>query len=188
MAIKRYVVAHNPETGEYERTGEVTVEHEGRVVHTYSRNDGNFDTGYGTAWCTAWCAIVINSKGQPKEEVLYTDEPRDVHRKSRNVEYTIDGDSWAILAWENHKLGLEIAAREAYEKRMKEHQEIERNRPEKGKKMEVYRGRKVPVGTVGVVAYIHANGGVLLKPEHEWQDREANGVWVDARNLRGVSA
>lgn len=62
--------------------------------------------------------------------------------------------------------------------------EHERNRPIKGKAMIVFKGRKVPVGTRGVVAHISDSGRVLLKASHEWQNRQAQGVWVDARNLR----
>jgi hypothetical protein len=60
--------------------------------------------------------------------------------------------------------------------------EAERNRPTIGKRMRVCRGRKVPIGTVGTVAYI-MNGRVLLKDDDKWQDRRAQGVWVDARYL-----
>ena len=65
-------------------------------------------------------------------------------------------------------------------------EEREKNRPVTGKKMEVYKGRKVARGTVGIVAFVHSNGGVLLKPEAVWKDRNAQGTWVNASNLRAV--
>ena len=74
------------------------------------------------------------------------------------------------------------AVAEKAEKEVRE--EMERNRPVLGKRMEVFKGRKVPVGTIGTVAFIHYNGGVLLKNDHEWQTRKANGVWVNPENLR----
>ena len=53
--------------------------------------------------------------------------------------------------------------------------------------MKVIRGKKVPVGHVGTVAYVHSNGGVLLKAANEWQNRKANGVWVDKEYLEAVN-
>lgn len=67
--------------------------------------------------------------------------------------------------------------------RLEAQAKAERDRPVKGKKMVVVKGRKVPKGTVGTVAYIHPNGGVLLKDDARWEDRNAPGTWVDARNL-----
>jgi hypothetical protein len=64
--------------------------------------------------------------------------------------------------------------------------EAQKNAPAKGKKMVVFKGRKVPLGTVGVVAYVSGSGSVLLKDEANWQDRKADGVWVNAGNLRAV--
>lgn len=50
--------------------------------------------------------------------------------------------------------------------------------------MIVAKGRKVPLGTVGTVAYISSSGSVLLKADSEWQDRKAQGTWVSGANLR----
>ena len=52
--------------------------------------------------------------------------------------------------------------------------------------MVVAKGRKVPKGTVGIVAFVHPNGGVLLKAENEWKDRKAQGTWVNAGNLQAA--
>jgi len=77
-----------------------------------------------------------------------------------------------------------IRRREFEEAEKTRKEEIERNRPVKGKRMEVFKGRKVPVGTSGTVAWISNSGNVLLKPDNVWQDRKADGVWVPAGNLR----
>lgn len=69
------------------------------------------------------------------------------------------------------------------EEAKKEREEAIKNAPAVGKKMQVAKGRKVPVGFVGVVSYISGSGSCLLKAEDVWQDRKANGTWVDARNL-----
>ena len=54
----------------------------------------------------------------------------------------------------------------------------------KGDRVVVARGRKVPVGTTGRVAWVSSNtGGVLVKDEDKWQDRTQNGVWVNPHNL-----
>ena len=58
----------------------------------------------------------------------------------------------------------------------------------KGDRVVVVRGRKVPVGTAGRVAWTSANtGGILVKCEDEWQVREAPGTWVDPRNLEKLA-
>lgn len=57
----------------------------------------------------------------------------------------------------------------------------------KGDRIVVYRGRKVPVGTAGRVAWISsATGSILLKGEDCWEDRSANGTWVNIRNLEKI--
>ena len=65
-----------------------------------------------------------------------------------------------------------------------EHKRIqEQNRPVVGKQMRVARGRKVPVGTVGTVAFISGSGSVLLKDDAVWRDRTSQGRWVDGSYL-----
>ena len=57
----------------------------------------------------------------------------------------------------------------------------------KGDDVVVVRGRKVPVGTRGRVAWVSSNtGGILVKPEAVWQDRVADGTWVNPANLEKV--
>lgn len=75
------------------------------------------------------------------------------------------------------------AADEAAQQRADKEQK-ERHRPVVGKRMVVVSGRKVKPGTQGTVAYVKADGGVLLKDDDKWQDRKANGTWVDGRHLR----
>lgn len=64
-------------------------------------------------------------------------------------------------------------------------EERERNRPVVGKRMIVMKGRKVPVGSEGTVAYIK-DGDILLKPHDSWRDRKANGVWVRGEYLKAL--
>jgi hypothetical protein len=62
--------------------------------------------------------------------------------------------------------------------------ENQRRAFKKGDRVVVARGRKVPIGTIGRIAWISRNtGGILLKDEDKWQDRATDGVWVDPRNL-----
>lgn len=53
----------------------------------------------------------------------------------------------------------------------------------KGEKVVVTKGRKVPLGTQGVIAYLTGDGSALIKPESVWQDRKAEGTWVYLSNL-----
>lgn len=58
----------------------------------------------------------------------------------------------------------------------------------KGDRVVVVRGRKVPVGTTGRVAWVSSStGGILVKDEDKWQDRSQNGVWVEPRNLEKLA-
>jgi len=90
--------------------------------------------------------------------------------------------------WKAHT--EEVARKTAEDKRVREEaqhkaqEEIERDRPVKGKKMVVFKGRKVKVGTIGTVAYVHESGRVLLKDDDKWQDRGAQGTWVSGSNLK----
>lgn len=64
----------------------------------------------------------------------------------------------------------------------------QRNSFVKGDRVVVVRGRKVPVGTVGRVAWVSSNtGGILVKDEDKWQVREADGTWVDPRNIEKIA-
>lgn len=58
----------------------------------------------------------------------------------------------------------------------------------KGDRVVVVRGRKVPVGTEGRVAWVSSNtGGVLVKDEDKWEIREADGSWVNPQNLEKIA-
>ena len=58
----------------------------------------------------------------------------------------------------------------------------------KGDRVVVSRGRKVPLGTAGRVAWVSANtGGVLVKNEDVWLDHSASGTWVNPRNLEKLA-
>lgn len=81
---------------------------------------------------------------------------------------------------EADRIAAEEAKREADARR-------ERDRPVKGKRMRVKSGRKVPVNTVGVVAFVSDNG-VLLKDPARWQDRRSDGVWVNPEHLESFEA
>lgn len=87
----------------------------------------------------------------------------------------------AHVAAELEQVRVQNAQREEQDRLLKEEQE--RNRPVLGKKMTVVKGRKVPIGTEGTVAYISNKGTVLLKDDASWRDRKADGVWVSASNL-----
>lgn len=99
-----------------------------------------------------------------------------------NAELVEDLAAYKAHVAEDVRIAAEKHA--AYEKAAKEaREEEERNRPVKGKKMIVVKGRKVPKGFVGTVAFVSGTGNVLLKDDAEWQDRKAPGTWVSATNL-----
>lgn len=55
----------------------------------------------------------------------------------------------------------------------------------KGDRVVVARGRKLPIGTVGRIAYISANGGYLIKPDDDqWNVRMSPAIgWANSNNL-----
>lgn len=57
--------------------------------------------------------------------------------------------------------------------------------PKLGDKCKVVSGRKVPKGTMGIVAYMNDHS-VLIKAEHEWRNRQANGTWVSKNHVERV--
>lgn len=56
----------------------------------------------------------------------------------------------------------------------------------RGDTVVVVKGRKAPVGTVGVVAYLAEGGGLLIKDPANWQDRKAQGVWANQASVELV--
>lgn len=57
--------------------------------------------------------------------------------------------------------------------------------PKLGDKCKVVSGRKVPKGTMGIVAFMNDHS-VLIKAEHEWKNRQANGTWVAKNHVERV--
>ena len=64
---------------------------------------------------------------------------------------------------------------------------ISRGKFTKGDRVVVVKGRKVPVGTSGVVAWVSRNtGGVLVKSEDSNQIESATGIWMNPKNLERI--
>lgn len=55
-----------------------------------------------------------------------------------------------------------------------------------GDEVVVYKGRKVPIGTSGIVAHVHYTGKYLIKDPATWRDRSTSGIWVRGSNLAKV--
>lgn len=77
------------------------------------------------------------------------------------------------------QVALQIAAVEAERARRAALQ------PKLGDKCKVVSGRKVPKGMMGIVAYMNDHS-VLIKAEHEWKNRQANGTWVSKNHVERV--
>lgn len=103
----------------------------------------------------------------------------------KNPNMLADYEAWkADCAEQEKKQIAKFAAHEAAEQARKAQEG--KDRPERGKRMKVVSGRKVPIGHTGTVAYVIKNGNVLLKDDSDWQDRKADGVWVMRRHLRAI--
>jgi len=97
-------------------------------------------------------------------------------------EMHIDLQAWERLQ-EEKKIAQEKAAAVQRARDEEIAKEKERNNPTLGKRMTVVRGKKVPIGTEGVVAYVKGDS-VLLKDGANWRDRKADGVWVHRAYLK----
>ena len=176
MAIIREPLKHDPESGQWVPSGERSVTYEGRVLRVYKRDYRAMSDVY----TLATFATVVEPDGTIEEVLVNANFECDVGGGHAQVDATPE----CLAAKAAHDAKLEAARRARDEADRARRAEEEKNRPVKGKKMVVARGRKVPLGTVGTVAYVSGSGSVLLKADHEWQDRKAQGTWVDARNLK----
>lgn len=175
MAITRKETRWNPETKSYDEVGTVTT-YEGRVLSVYNRDYRAMSDVY----TLATFALVVEEDGTIREHMVNANFECDVS----GGRATVDATPECLQIKAEHDRKLAEAQRARDEAARKARAEEEKNRPVKGKQMVVAKGRKVPVGFVGTVAYVSGSGSVLLKADHEWQDRKAQGTWVDARNLR----
>lgn len=192
----------------------VTLKHEGRVcaVRTFLGHRNMSDTldytdyrdvrctealvyvgrvGDGSHWDRVLGAPILNRFEWVDCSNHFTWRGADV------LEAEVDevmGNAELVEDWMAHQARMEAEAQKRAEELAKreaaiaaESAEREKNRPVKGKLMQVKRKCKgAEAGHVGVVAVILHNGRCLLKAQHEWQNRQANGVWVNSNNLRAV--
>lgn len=85
------------------------------------------------------------------------------------------------------KTRFEAAETARIEAARKASEEAARNAPEYGKRMVVFRGRKVPVGTVGKVFWMRdGRVGLALSDRKDTRGYNADVAWVDAAYLKAV--
>lgn len=149
---------------------------EGRVVRVFRREYQAMSDVY----TIATYATIVHDDGSVHDILVNANFECDISQGEAQV----DATPWALEMWGVHLTRIKEAqiARDAAERQARE--EEARNRAVKGKRMVVFKGRKVPVGTLGTVAYVSDSGRALLKNDEEWEVRTAQGVWVDVRNLR----
>lgn len=166
---KDYDAATNSYGPEY-----VVTEYEGRVLEVF----GQDYRAMSDVYTFATYARVVTDTGGIDCIMVNANFECDVSQGKA----VVDATPQAIAVWEVHKANVVESnrlEREAYFARLaaKEH-----DRPVKGKRMVVLTGRKHK-GYEGTVAFVKEDS-VLLKHDKEWQDRNAQGVWVNARHLR----
>ncbi len=62
-----------------------------------------------------------------------------------------------------------------------------KSEPRRGSLVVVTSGRKLPLASTWRVAFIHDNGGLLLKDAAAWEDRKKNGTWVNSGNVEVIA-
>lgn len=178
MAITHFTRTWNSDTNTYSAP-ELVTEHTGAVLSLFSRDYRAMSDVYTLAtFALVWCF----TNNRPQEVLVNANFECDQDGGKGVVDAT-DEVKALHAAWKKEQDHLEAKAELTREL---ERAEKLRNAPAKGKKMVVVSGRKVAKGTVGIVAFVHNNGGALLKDEAVWTDRNAPGTWVDARHLRAV--
>lgn len=156
------------------QTGEVQSTYVGQVYSVYTAEHRAMSDVY-TIGTFAWVImpdgehqrVVVNSgMGYADEGWAETDATEEL--------LALFAQKNAIYAAKKAELAALLAEEEAWKVA---------NRPSKGKKMFVYKGKKK--GYVGVCAFVDGDR-VLLKPEDGWQDRKVDGIWFSAMNMRNA--
>lgn len=175
MAITKEKADWNPQTQQRD-IKEVVTTYVGRVIRVHQRDYRAMSDVY----TLATFATVVDDAGEVKEVLVNANFECDDSRGRAVVDAT--PEVLAIKATHDKKIADETER--LNQAVLEERKAKELNRPVPGKKMEVVKGRKVPIGTVGTVAYVSGSGNVLLKADDAWQDRKAQGTWVSSTNLK----
>jgi len=159
------------------KDGNGKVTYAGRVVKVYHDNYRAMSDVY----TLAEFALVHEDDGSFKVRMVNANFELDV--SGRHAE--VDADEVTLAAYSLHLQKIADHEEARRKEQIARFREEERNRPTVGKQMIVFKGRKVPLGTVGTVAHVSGSGdSALLKPDNAWQDRKTDGVWVPIANLK----
>lgn len=158
------------------KDGQLGSSHVGRVLEVFRRDYRAMSDVY----TLATYARVATDAGTVEEVFVNANFECDMSGRTASVDATPE----AIAVWDKVKQDVKDAEERRFQVLLAADREAERNRPVKGKKMVVAKGRKVPVGFQGTVSYVSGSSNVLLKKDDEWEDRQAPGVWVHASNLK----
>ena len=156
------------------RTGEVVATYVGQVHNVFTTEHRAMSDVY-TIGTFAW---VIMPDGSYQSVIVNSGMG---YRDEGWVEVDASAEMLELLARQNAIYAAKKAELDALLAEEKVWNEA--NRPIKGKKMFVYKGKKK--GHVGVCAFVDGDR-VLLKPEEGWQDRKVDGIWFSAANMRNA--
>lgn len=182
-----YIKNDGEEYGRWVRVeGPVHATHIGRVVKTYKREFKPMSDIYADKYI----AVCLNDDGTTELVEYSTNFELDQKRfNSAQVDEDIDPKLMA-----QYEALQEIAAERRRRKEEEERKareaaaiEAEKNRPAKGKRMEVYRGRKVPKGTVGTVFWVRdGRVGLDVTGKKNAKGHVVDPVWVNADYLKAA--
>ena len=158
--------------------GSTEVSFVGRVLDVYQRDYRAMSDVY----TLATFAKVVTEDGKITEIMVNANFECDVEGGTADV----DAGPEALAIKAEHDRRVEELAAERRRLQVEKANEAEKNRPVVGKRMVVVKGKKTPVGLQGTVAYVSGSNSVLLKADHEWKDRKAQGTWVPSYNLKAV--
>jgi hypothetical protein len=163
-----------------------TTHHVGLVVEKTS----SCERIMSDVWATCYYAHIWDvEEGKPKVIGYGNDE------FGSSCTVVVDATDDIKVAYELYKVAVQakaqaLKAAQQVQKNLQEAQE-EWDAPEKGKVMQVVRGRKVPKGTVGKVFWLDDpcrpyRAGLAVSDEVDERGRHTDIVWVNAEYLKNV--
>lgn len=175
----------------YEHPATGSISHEGCVVEMFSRTEQIMSD----VWAQVYYAVVWDLElERPVRIWTHTEGEHGGFYRKANIDASKEINQ-AYLAWsEGESVGKVFADRlDQYDTEQMLMDSQRRQSCPKGRKVEVFKGRKVPVGTSGTVFWSGVDNfgrvklGLFTSERRDSKGRYADVVWVAADNCRPVN-
>jgi hypothetical protein len=184
MPITTWKVPHDADYRWHPREEDKTTTYVGCVVATYT----DVKRVMSDIYSDVYYAIVWDEAEATFKHVQYSSA---FECDARRGVATVDADAGMLL---RHKAKLRAEAKRREDEDLARRQklanvrrEAEHNRPVSGKRMIVFKGRKVPLGTTGLVFWVRDGRiGLRTSDRKDNSGKWADIVWVNESNLKNV--